>query len=46
MLTWAIVYAFKIMEGHNGIWLVAAMICDVSIIYYIADAAKAFAVCH
>lgn len=46
MLTWATVYAFKVIKGGNGLWLVIAMGCDASIFYYIADAAKAFAVCH
>lgn len=41
MLTLATVYAFKIMETHNGFWLVTAMLCDVAIFASLADIAKA-----
>lgn len=40
MLTWAIVYSFKFLKGHNGVWLIVAMVCDVIIFQSLAEALK------
>lgn len=37
MLTWAVVYSFKILKGSNGLWLIAGIIGDC----YIASALAA-----
>lgn len=39
MLTWAVVWLHtKIAPSHNGLWIVAAIVGDVEIIHYIAEA--------
>lgn len=38
MLTWAVVYSFKLLKGHNGLWLVGGMVGDCYIVSQIARA--------
>jgi len=38
MMTWAVVYAFKVLQGGNGLWLVIAMGCDCYVAFCIASA--------
>lgn len=38
MLTWADVYAFKILKGSHGLWLIAGMIGDCYIASVLAAA--------
>lgn len=38
MITWAVVYAFKLVDGHNGLWLVGGMAADCYIAYCVASA--------
>jgi hypothetical protein len=37
MLTWAVVYAFKILKGSNGFWLFGAMAGDCYIAFCVAS---------
>jgi hypothetical protein len=36
MLTWAYVYLATRRQWENGLHLIAAMLCDVAIFYYLA----------
>lgn len=38
MLTWAAAWLMVKIHGENGLWLIIGMGCDVTIVYWIAQA--------